>query len=177
MGTIITLITAHLIRPLIITILVVIVLRAIFKKKYNFENVITIIKWILIAFSVLSILFFLLTLLQGDVGYKLFIDRATGLYKYSYWFMLTCGFIVPLLLFIKRLGKSIAVLLLVAICINIGWLFETIVIYMTDSHRDYVNEAFNYERELTLIIEGAYWAVIILFRGRLNAKHDITQAA
>lgn len=175
-GSIVTLITAHLIRPLIVTILALIIVKTASRKEANFENAITIIKWILIAFSVLSILFFLVVILEGQTGYKVFIDRVNGPYKYVYWFMLIAGMLFPLSLLNRNLGNNVYFLLLVAILMNIGWLFESVIIHITNSHREYVQAGFQYKSELVIITKGIILAIMFFLAGRLlDTKRNKTQ--
>ena len=61
-----------------------------------------------------------------------------GPYAWSYWVLLLCNFIVPQLLWIKRLRQNLAVLFTVAMFINVGMWLERFVIIVTSLHRDFL---------------------------------------
>jgi molybdopterin-containing oxidoreductase family membrane subunit len=61
-----------------------------------------------------------------------------GPYAWSYWLLLLCNFIVPQLLWSKRLRRNVAVLFTVAMFVNVGMWLERFVIIVTSLHRDFV---------------------------------------
>jgi molybdopterin-containing oxidoreductase family membrane subunit len=61
-----------------------------------------------------------------------------GPYAWSYWVLLLCNFIVPQILWSKRLRRNIAVLFTVAMFVNVGMWLERFVIIVTSLHRDFV---------------------------------------
>ena len=61
-----------------------------------------------------------------------------GPYAWSYWMLLLCNFIVPQMLWSKRLRRNIAVLFTVAMFVNVGMWLERFVIIVTSLHRDFV---------------------------------------
>jgi Ni/Fe-hydrogenase subunit HybB-like protein len=61
-----------------------------------------------------------------------------GPYAWSYWLLLLCNFIVPQLLWSKRLRRNIAVLFTVVMFVNVGMWLERFVIVVTSLHRDFV---------------------------------------
>jgi Ni/Fe-hydrogenase subunit HybB-like protein len=60
-----------------------------------------------------------------------------GPYAWTYWMLLLCNFLVPQLLWSKRLRRSIPVLFTVAMFINVGMWLERFVIIVTSLHRDF----------------------------------------
>ena len=70
-----------------------------------------------------------------------FINRATGDYWWAYWSMITCNVISPQLFWFKKLRRSIPVMFVVSIIINIGMWFERFVIIVTSLHNDYLPSA------------------------------------
>ena len=72
-----------------------------------------------------------------------FINRAKGPYGWAYWIMLTCNVISPQLFWFKRLRRSIPVMFVISILINIGMWFERFVITVT-MHRDFMPSAWGY---------------------------------
>ena len=61
-----------------------------------------------------------------------------GPYAWSYWMLLLCNFIVPQLLWSKKLRRNIAVLFTVAMFVNVGMWLERFVIIVTSLHRDFL---------------------------------------
>ena len=61
-----------------------------------------------------------------------------GPYAWSYWLLLICNFIVPQLLWSKRLRRNIPVVFLVCMFVNVGMWLERFVIIVTSLHRDFV---------------------------------------
>jgi molybdopterin-containing oxidoreductase family membrane subunit len=61
-----------------------------------------------------------------------------GPYAWTYWMLLLCNFIVPQLLWSKRLRRNVAVLFTVAMFVNVGMWLERFVIIVTSLHRDFL---------------------------------------
>jgi hypothetical protein len=61
-----------------------------------------------------------------------------GPYAWTYWMLLLCNFIVPQVLWSKRLRRNIAVLFTVAMFVNVGMWLERFVIIVTSLHRDFL---------------------------------------
>jgi molybdopterin-containing oxidoreductase family membrane subunit len=61
-----------------------------------------------------------------------------GPYAWTYWLLLLCNFIVPQLLWSKRLRRNIVVLFAVVMFVNVGMWLERFVIVVTSLHRDFV---------------------------------------
>jgi molybdopterin-containing oxidoreductase family membrane subunit len=67
-----------------------------------------------------------------------FINRTTGPYAWAWAIMTFCNVIAPQLLWSKRLRQNLAVVMFVAMCVNIGMWFERFVIIVTSLHRDFL---------------------------------------
>ncbi|HEU4888632.1 MAG TPA: NrfD/PsrC family molybdoenzyme membrane anchor subunit [Thermoanaerobaculia bacterium] len=61
-----------------------------------------------------------------------------GPYAWSYWMLLLCNFIVPQILWSKRLRRNIPVVFIVCMFVNVGMWLERFVIIVTSLHRDFV---------------------------------------
>ena len=61
-----------------------------------------------------------------------------GPYAWSYWALLLCNFIVPQMLWSKRLRRNIAAVFVVAMFVNVGMWLERFVIVVTSLHRDFI---------------------------------------
>lgn len=67
-----------------------------------------------------------------------FVNRATGPMAWSYWIMVTCNVIIPQLFWFKACRRSIPIMFVVSIFVNIGMWFERFVIVVTSLHRDFL---------------------------------------
>ena len=70
-------------------------------------------------------------------GYA-FINRAFGPYWWSYWTMITCNVVIPQIFWFRRFRRSIPVMFVISIFVNIGMWFERYVITVTSLHRDFL---------------------------------------
>jgi Ni/Fe-hydrogenase subunit HybB-like protein len=61
-----------------------------------------------------------------------------GPYAWSYWALLVCNFIVPQILWSKRLRQNLVALFTVAMFVNVGMWLERFVIIVTSLHRDFI---------------------------------------
>jgi len=61
-----------------------------------------------------------------------------GPYAWSYWLLLLCNFLVPQLMWSKRLRNNVAVVFVVCMFINVGMWLERFVIIVTSLHRDFL---------------------------------------
>ena len=67
-----------------------------------------------------------------------FINRAFGPYAWSYWIMVSCNVIVPQIFWMKKMRRSIKVMFVVSLLVNVGMWFERYVIVVTSLHRDFL---------------------------------------
>lgn len=67
-----------------------------------------------------------------------FVNRAFGPYGWSYWTMVICNVVIPQIFWIKSMRRSIPVMFVVSIFVNIGMWFERFVITVTSLHRDFL---------------------------------------
>jgi len=67
-----------------------------------------------------------------------FINRAFGPYWWAYWTMTICNVIIPQIFWFKKARRSIAVMFVVSLFVNIGMWFERFVITVTSLHRDFI---------------------------------------
>jgi Ni/Fe-hydrogenase subunit HybB-like protein len=61
-----------------------------------------------------------------------------GPYAWSYWALLLCNFIVPQILWFKRLRQNLAIVFTVCMFVNVGMWLERFVIIVTSLHRDFL---------------------------------------
>nr|BFD67334.1 polysulfide reductase NrfD [Bdellovibrio sp. HAGR004] len=67
-----------------------------------------------------------------------FINRAFGPYGWSYWIMVSCNVIFPQLFWFRKFRRSIPVMFVVSLLVNVGMWFERFVITVTSLHRDFL---------------------------------------
>ncbi len=67
-----------------------------------------------------------------------FTNRAFGPYWWSYWIMFSCNVFIPQIFWFKSMRRSIPVMFVVSIFVNIGMWFERFVITVTSLHRDFL---------------------------------------
>ncbi|MEW6651990.1 MAG: NrfD/PsrC family molybdoenzyme membrane anchor subunit, partial [Bacteroidota bacterium] len=73
-----------------------------------------------------------------------FFNRALGPYAWAYWIMVTCNVITPQLFWFKKVRRSIPIMFVVAVFVNIGMWFERFVIIVTSLSRDYLPSSWAY---------------------------------
>jgi molybdopterin-containing oxidoreductase family membrane subunit len=61
-----------------------------------------------------------------------------GPYAWTYWMLLVCNFLVPQLLWFKKIRQHIPTLFVIVMFVNVGMWLERFVIIVTSLHRDFV---------------------------------------
>jgi Ni/Fe-hydrogenase subunit HybB-like protein len=67
-----------------------------------------------------------------------FLNRALGPYAWAYWTMISCNVITPQLFWFRKIRRTIPVMFVIAIFVNVGMWFERFVIIVTSLSRDYL---------------------------------------
>lgn len=73
-----------------------------------------------------------------------FINRATGDYFWAYWTMVSCNVIFPQIFWFRWARRSIPVMFVISILVNIGMWFERFVIIVTTLANDFMPGAWDY---------------------------------
>ncbi|NUM88423.1 MAG: polysulfide reductase NrfD [Bdellovibrionales bacterium] len=73
-----------------------------------------------------------------------FLNRAFGPYAWAYWTMITCNSIIPQVFWFRSIRRSVPVMFVVSIFVNIGMWFERFVIVSTSLHRDFLPSSWDY---------------------------------
>jgi len=73
-----------------------------------------------------------------------FINRATGPYAWAYWTMFTCNVFVPQIFWFRKMRRSIPVMFVISILINIGMWFERFVIVVSSLASDFMPANWSY---------------------------------
>jgi molybdopterin-containing oxidoreductase family membrane subunit len=66
------------------------------------------------------------------------VNRALGPYGWSYWMLIACNIITPQVLWFRSLRRSVPVLFVVSLVINVGMWLERFVIVVISLHRDFL---------------------------------------
>ena len=76
---------------------------------------------------------------SGDI-YERFVmaNRALGPYTIAFWVMMTCNVLAPQVFWWRRMRRSIPVLFLMSLVVNVGMWTERFVIVVTSLHRDFL---------------------------------------
>lgn len=131
----------------------VMTLGVIMRKLFNLEHIITVghlermNKIMLLTGMMVGYAYaceFFISWYSGNI-YELFafVNRAFGPYYWAYWIMVSCNVLVPQLFWFKKLRRSIAVMFVASILINVGMWFERFVIVMSLA-RDYLPASWDY---------------------------------
>lgn len=99
----------------------------------------------------------------------IFINRAFGDYAWAYWTMVTCNVVSPQVFWFKKLRRSIPLMFVISIFINIGMWFERFTIISTTLHHDYLPASWGYYSptwvEISIFIGtfGIFLSLFLLF--------------
>lgn len=98
-----------------------------------------------------------------------FINRAFGPYAWAYWIMVSCNVIFPQLFWFRKIRRSIPLMLIIVILVNVGMWFERFVITVTSLHRDFLPSSWGYyiptlyDVGILLGSFGLFFTLVILF--------------
>ena len=67
-----------------------------------------------------------------------FINRASGPLAWGYWIMVGCNVVVPQLLWFPRVRRTLSVVFIISLLVNVGMWFERFVIIVSSLERDYL---------------------------------------
>jgi molybdopterin-containing oxidoreductase family membrane subunit len=98
-----------------------------------------------------------------------FINRAFGPYAWAYWIMVSCNVLVPQFFWFKKIRRSIPVMMVIVILVNVGMWFERFVITVTSLSRDFLPSSWGYYKptivDLGILLGsfGLFFTLVILF--------------
>ncbi len=129
-------IDANIVFYLFPCILSLMLIRTLFKKKFQTRKALNVIRWFIMVYSIVILAHFIIRVLIFSEQYS-FLERATGRYWWAYWLMFVGSTILPYTLLIKKLASNYVYVLFIAVFMKIGFYFERFVIVATSLHRDY----------------------------------------
>jgi len=74
----------------------------------------------------------------------IFMTRMNGPYAWGYWIMIFCNVFVPQLFWFKKLRRSVPVMFVVSILINVGMWFERFIIVVSSLAQDFLPSSWDY---------------------------------
>jgi len=98
-----------------------------------------------------------------------FINRALGPYAWAYWIMVSCNVIFPQFFWFKKIRRSIPIMMVIVILVNVGMWFERFVITVTSLNRDFLPSSWAYYTptifDLGILLGsfGLFFTLVILF--------------
>lgn len=112
-------------KVLLILLMVLVLFQWLVPVKAAWKTLIPIVRWTMISCAAIHLLRLLFTMPQLPWP-----GRIHGLYDWAYLLMIVSNTLLPFILWFKKPGNNIYFLLLIAIMMNIGWIFEWIIIGM-----------------------------------------------
>lgn len=124
------------------------------RKIFNYEHIITIDtlekmnKVILLTGSLVGYAYAMEFFIAWYSGVQIeqftFVNRAFGPYAWAYWIMVSCNVLFPQLFWIKKIRRTIPLMFVIAVFVNVGMWFERYVITVTSLARDYLPSSWAY---------------------------------
>ncbi|MBD3408918.1 MAG: hydrogenase [Ignavibacteriales bacterium] len=155
------------------------------RKIFDLEQIITIdhlekMNKIIIATGMMvgyayGIEFFIAWYSGNPIEQFVFINRAFGPYAWAYWIMVSCNVLVPQFFWIRKIRRSVPLMLIVSLLVNVGMWFERYVIVVTSLHRDFLPSSWGhyaptlYDAGILLGSFGLFFTLVLLFTKTMPA--------
>jgi len=97
------------------------------------------------------------------------VNRAFGEYAWGYWIMVACNALFPQLFWSRKIRRSIPVMFLVVVLVNVGMWFERFIIIASSLHRDFLPSSWGYftptwvDFSILLGSFGLFFTLILVF--------------
>jgi molybdopterin-containing oxidoreductase family membrane subunit len=98
-----------------------------------------------------------------------FLNRLFGPYAWAYWTMVSCNVIFPQFFWVRKIRRSVPIMMVIVILVNVGMWFERFVIVVTSLHRDFLPSSWGmyiptlYDVGILLGSFGLFFTLVILF--------------
>lgn len=149
------------------------------RKIFNFEHIITVDtldkmnKVILLTGSMVGYSYAMEFFIAWYSGVQpeqfTFINRALGPYAWAYWIMVSCNVLFPQLFWFKKIRRTIPVMFIIGVLVNVGMWFERFVIVETSLSRDFLPSSWAYytptltDGAILLGSFGLFFTLMLLF--------------
>jgi Ni/Fe-hydrogenase subunit HybB-like protein len=110
---------------------------------------------LMVTYSYLSEIFF--AWYSGDTFEQYMeLNRMTGPYAVMFWLLIACNIVIPQALWFQRVRRSVVLLFVISLVINVGMWTERYVIVVTSLHRDFMPSSWG-------MYAGTWWDYATLF--------------
>jgi molybdopterin-containing oxidoreductase family membrane subunit len=98
-----------------------------------------------------------------------FINRALGPYAWAYWIMIVCNVGVSQLLWLRKVRRTLPILFVVSVLINVGMWFERFVIIVASLSQDFLPSSWDYFKPTIFDVStflgsfGLFFTLFLLF--------------
>lgn len=149
------------------------------RKIFNFEHIITLdtlekMNKVLLATGMMvgyayGMEFFIAWYSGNAMETFVFVNRAFGPYAWAYWIMVSCNVIFPQFFWSKKIRRSIPIMFVIGVLVNVGMWFERFVIIVTSLSRDFLPSSWAYYKptivDFGILIGsfGLFFTLLLLF--------------
>jgi len=157
----------------------VVTLLIIMRRMFRLEHLITIghlelmnkiilVTGLMVGFSYCTE-FFIAWYSENPFEQYVFLNRAFRPFAWAFWIMFVCNAVVPQVFFFKRMRRSLPVMFVVSILVNVGMWFERFNIIVTSLHRDFLPSSWDtfiptiYDFGWTIGAFGLFFTLFLLF--------------
>jgi molybdopterin-containing oxidoreductase family membrane subunit len=98
-----------------------------------------------------------------------FINRALGPYAWAFWVMVSCNVLFPQLFWIKKIRRSVPIMFVIGVLVNVGMWMERFVIIVTSLQRDFLPSSWGmyyptiYDIGILMGSFGLFFTLILIF--------------
>lgn len=151
----------------------------IIRKVFKIENIITLdtlekMNKVMLATGMMvgyayAMEFFIAWYSGNQIEQFVFLNRALGPYAWSYWIMVSCNVLFTQLFWFRKIRRSIPVMFVIGVLVNVGMWFERFVIVVTSLSRDYLPSSWGmyipsiYDIGILIGSFGLFFTLIFLF--------------
>ncbi len=113
--------------------------------------------------------FFIAWYSGNPVEQFVFLNRALGPYAWAYWIMVSCNVLFTQLFWFRKIRRSIPIMFVIGVLVNVGMWFERFVIVVTSLSRDYLPSSWGmyipsiYDIGILIGSFGLFFTLIFLF--------------
>lgn len=149
------------------------------RKIFNFEHIITLdtlekMNKIMLATGMMvgyayGMEFFIAWYSGSPMEMFVFVNRAFGNYAWAYWIMVSCNVIFPQFFWSRKIRRTIPLMFIIGVFVNVGMWFERFVIIVSSLSRDFLPSSWAYytptfyDIGILLGSFGLFFTLVLLF--------------
>jgi len=159
---------------LFISVALIIFIKFLLKEKIETKITLEIISCVVIIYSTISLISWLLVFVFPNYKNYVFLNIKTVLFTRVYWLFFLINSLVPLILLNKKVRKNIYIIFLLSLFMNLGWVFEWFLKLKTTNYMYYFEG--NYTdfyfsgRQTPTLIKGFIVGLVFLIIGNVIKK-------